>query len=125
MRVRVPPRAPNITLNAPEPPKGGAAMTMLQSPTGLLAAEVRFVEEGHRVRIDTDRHVFLVKSDTSDRTYELVATAQAGLLRVSCTCPAGRHARTNAALPCKHSLGVCEKLELHGLARFDGQRWLA
>lgn len=91
-----------------------------------LAAEVRALEEGHNCRLDTARGLFLVKSDTSDRTYELTAVARDGRVVVSCTCPAGvkRHI-PDGHVGCKHSALVCRRLSRAGLARFDGRVWVA
>lgn len=91
-----------------------------------LAAEVRAVEEGHHCRIDHDRGLFLVRSDTSGRTYELTAYARDGRVVVSCTCPAGVKRSVPAGqAKCKHAALVCRWLEREGLARFDGRVWVA
>ena len=89
-----------------------------------LAAEVRGHEEGHLCRIDHERGLFLVRSDSGPRTYELTAHAFDGLLVVGCTCPAGVKRRNEPGrLICKHASKVARRLERHGLARFDGTLW--
>ena len=83
-----------------------------------LAAECRFVEEGHHVRLDADHHVLLVTSDTRPGvTYELVPRGVGGYLVVTCSCPAGVHRSVAAGqVPCKHASGVARRLEREGLA---------
>lgn len=90
-----------------------------------LAAEARAVEEGHHARYDAERHRFLVKSDTSDRTYQLAAHGAPDLVAFSCTCPAGvrRHVPAGT-VPCKHSALIARRLERQGLVRFDGTYWV-
>lgn len=97
---------------------------MTQTPQALLAAETRFVEEGHHVRLDTERHVFLIKSDTRPVTYEITASTQGSEVRFTCSCPAGRHCRQGTPVPCKHAVGCARRLERSGLVRFDGRRWV-
>lgn len=89
-----------------------------------LGAEVRAVEEGHRCRLDAARGLFLVKSDTSGRTYELGAKAYDDLVAIHCTCPAGvkRHVPAGQTV-CKHAALVARRLEREGLVRFDGRLW--
>lgn len=90
-----------------------------------LAAECRAVEEGHRCRLDRERGVFLVRSDSRPVTYELRASGVSGYVVVTCTCPAHRHGtqRSLGTVPCKHAALVCRRLEREGLARFDGRVW--
>lgn len=94
-----------------------------------LGAEVRAVEEGHRCRWDATRRLFLVKSDSGARTYELTVGAQVApdgdpLLVVSCTpCPSSSRQRPAGILGCKHRGLVARRLERMGFARFDGARW--
>ncbi len=93
-------------------------------PQRNLAAELRAIEEGHRARLDSERHCLLVKSDSSDRNYELVPRAIGGYLVVSCTCPAGQHRSAPIGdLVCKHAALVARRLERYGLVRFDGRSW--
>lgn len=96
----------------------------MNSAAATLAAEVRFVESGRNVRLDTARHCFLVKSESSAATYEVTVAGQGAELRFTCTCPAGRHARHGKAVPCKHAAGVAHRGEREGWATFDGTRWV-
>lgn len=90
-----------------------------------LRAEVRAVEEGHLCRYDRGRQVFLVKSDSSTRTYELRALGRNGLLVVTCTCPWGTVAPpAPGTTECKHQALVARRFERLGLARFEGGRWV-
>lgn len=96
--------------------------------TRNINAEARGVEEGHTCRWDAQRSLFLVKSDTSERTYELTAAmgglhADDRLLVVSCTCPFKRQLPAGI-LGCKHRTRVARRLERLGFARLgaDG-RW--
>lgn len=90
-----------------------------------LAAEVRFVEEGHRVHLDTAAHAFTVVSDSRPGVkYEITVGARGTEMVFTCSCPAGHHAKGNRPLPCKHASGVARRLERAGLAAFDGRRWV-
>lgn len=89
-----------------------------------IAAEVRFVISGRNARLDLERHCFLVKSESTDRTYEVTIAAQGELLRGTCTCPAGRRARHGVALPCKHVAGTFHRGEREGWASFVDGRWV-
>jgi hypothetical protein len=85
-----------------------------------VAAEVRFVEEGHHVFGTTGEGHYRVVSDSRPGvTYEVTVTRWTDLLRASCDCPAGNHSRHGTPVPCKHSAGVLRRLEREGLARFD------
>lgn len=100
-------------------------MAFTTATTRTIAAECRFVEEGHRVRLDAERHVFRVVSDSRPGvTYEVTVAVQGAELRGSCTCPAGRHARHGVACCCKHVAGAFHTGEAHGWAAWDGQRWI-
>lgn len=101
---------------------GATARRVSQS----IATEARAVEEGHRCR--WERGLFVVKSDTGGRTYELTVSAAGGFLVVSCTCPNGVKGRQRPAgwLACKHRTLVARRLERAGLATFgDDGRWRA
>jgi hypothetical protein len=98
-------------------------MTPTSATVRSIAAEARFVTEGHHVRLDTDRHLFLVKSDSTEATYEVTLSAQGAELRTHCTCPAGRYARHGRSI-CKHGLGCLRRGEREGWARWDGVRWV-
>lgn len=90
-----------------------------------LAAELRAVEEGHHARWDADRGVFLVKSDTGPRTYEVSVQAvvyadDSAVLRFSCTCLGSSRGRGDKPVRCKHAALVGRRLERSGLATWDG-----
>lgn len=91
-----------------------------------LAAEVRAVEEGHKVRIDHARGVFLVRSDSGPRTYALTAQGQDGVVVVSCDCPAGVRTQVpRGQVPCKHAALICQRLGRAGLVMLDDfGKWL-
>lgn len=96
------------------------------SNQAVIAAEVRFVEEGHRVNLDTAAHAFTVVSDTRPGVkYEITVGRRGAELVFHCTCPAGRFAKGNRPCPCKHSVGVARRGEREGWASFDGRRWIA
>ena len=61
---------------------------------------------------DFARGVFYCPSATNPGVvYEAsIATSDTGTVRVTCTCPAGRHARHGAPVPCRHARAVCELL---------------
>lgn len=93
-----------------------------------LAAEARAVEEGHHARWDDQRRLFLVKSDSSDRDYEITVRAivparpcVSPWLSFGCTCPAAQRGRHRSEpVPCKHAALVARRLEREGLAAWDG-----
>ncbi len=90
-----------------------------------LAAEARAVEEGHYARYDAARHAFVVRSDTSDRSYAVTAYGAPDLIAFSCDCPAGVHRHVPAgSVACKHQALVGRRLEREGLAHFDGGHWV-
>lgn len=99
-----------------------------RATTRNLSAECRAVEEGHCARIDANRGVFVVTSDTHpDRSYDVVANAVGtvmGYVVTHCTCPAGRRRLEPGDVGCKHAALVCRRLEREGLAAFDGRRWV-
>lgn len=92
-----------------------------------IEAEARAVTEGHHARFDADRGVYLVKSDSGPRTYEVSvstifgATPELAVIRFSCTCPAGTRGRGDKPVPCKHAALVARRLEREGWATWDGQ----
>jgi hypothetical protein len=84
-----------------------------------VAAEVRFVEEGHHTWLTLEGS-YEVYSDTRPGVkYTVTIVAWTDLLRGLCNCPAGNHSRHGTAVPCKHTAGVFRRLERKGLARFD------
>jgi hypothetical protein len=84
-----------------------------------VAAEVRFVEEGHHT-FATLEGSYEVHSDTWPGVrYTVTIVAWTDLLRGLCNCPAGNHSRHGTPVPCKHTAGVLRRLEREGLARFD------
>ncbi|QOR55393.1 MAG: hypothetical protein SHS37scaffold145_44 [Phage 71_18] len=90
-----------------------------------LAAELRAVEEGHHARWDDARGLFLVKSDSGPRTYEVHVHAVvygdgSAVLRFSCTCPGSTRGRDDKPMRCKHAALVARRLERMGLAEWDG-----
>lgn len=92
-------------------------MTALTAAQRNVAAECRFVEEGHRVYLVHDHAE--VKSDTLDRvTYEVRAHGEGDLVVFSCTCTGGRRGRQvpRGVTPCKHAAGLGRRLERAGLA---------
>lgn len=99
---------------------------MTPTATANIAAEVRAIESGRNCRWSPADHCFIVRSEGSDRTYELSASAADDLLVISCTCPAGvRGAQRPAGqCGCKHRSLVARRLERMGHAHFgtDG-RW--
>ncbi|MBV9660453.1 MAG: hypothetical protein JO337_04785 [Acidimicrobiales bacterium] len=100
-------------------------MTMVTAGRAL-AAEIRFVEEGHRVFLDSDRHCFTVVSDSRPGVrYEIVVVRQGGWLRAVCDCPAGRHAKAGVQTACKHGAGVLRRGAREGWARWEDGRWVA
>lgn len=76
---------------------------------------------------DFERGVFYCPSaTTAGAVYEAwIAASETGTVRVACTCPAGRHARHGAPVPCRHGWAVCELLEAHGLVERTGDTWTA
>ena len=91
-----------------------------------IEAEVRFVEEGHRVNFDAGTRHFVVVSDSRPGLrYEIAVYRQGAELRGTCTCPAGTHARHGKPVPCKHVAGVMRRGERERWARWDGWRWVA
>lgn len=111
-------------------------MTATSAVERHLGAEVRAMEEGHNVRWDDAGRCFLIVSDTRPGvTYRLTVAAQVGpsrrfvRLTVSCDCPAGVRAALQPAglARCKHGARLMQRLERHGMARWDGDssRFLA
>lgn len=72
---------------------------------------------------DFVNRVFYATSAThpSIRHTLAIYVTPAGTVRVSCTCPAGRHCRDGLKpVPCRHAKAVCALLADHGLVTFDG-----
>jgi hypothetical protein len=88
-----------------------------------VAAEVRFVEEGHHTFATLEGSYRVVSDTRPGVTYEVTIVAWTDLLRGLCNCPAGTHSRHGTEVPCKHTAGVFRRLEREGLARFDGRVW--
>lgn len=92
-----------------------------------IAAESRAVEEGHHARWSDEHGCFVVKSDTREGVTYRIGVEALGApsriprysLRFSCTCPAGRTAKT--LLACKHGAAVARRLERMRLAEWDGR----
>lgn len=100
----------------------------------MIAAECRFVEEGHHVRLAGDGAHMLVTSDVLPRVTYRVGVSMVGETIVF-TCDHicydrrtgeridGRQpARTFT--PCKHGAGCARRLAREGLVRWDGSRWM-
>lgn len=75
---------------------------------------------------DFDRGLFYCPSATTAGTvYEAsIAVSGPGPIRVTCTCPAGRHARHGTPVPCRHAKAVCALLEANGLAEQVDSLWV-
>ena len=76
---------------------------------------------------DFERGLFYCPSAGRPGTlYEAwISSSETGTVRVTCTCPAGRHARHGVPVPCRHARAVCELLEAHGLVERAGKTWTA
>ena len=76
---------------------------------------------------DFERGVFLIPSwSEPGRFHEAtVATGESGVVRVTCGCPAGRHARHGVPVACRHGRAVCGLLAAHGLAEPVGDHWVS
>lgn len=91
-----------------------------------VAAECRFVTEGHRTYMVGD-HAEVV-SDSLDRVrYEVRAYGVGDLAVFSCTCPGNRRQPPRGVTPCKHAAGVARRLERAGFLAWheDDGRWHA
>lgn len=101
-----------------------------------IAAEVRFVEEGHRATLLPGGAIRVVSDTHHGKGYrvEFSALAAGEPIRWSCQ-PEGRAAFTDdhllvtasdGSLPCKHAAGAARRLEREGLAALDRLgRWVA
>lgn len=81
-------------------------------------AEVRAIEEGHRARATHEADVYLVKSDTSDKSYRVTYTVLGYLedmLHFHCDCKSGQN-RQHLPIPCKHATLIGRRLEREGRA---------
>lgn len=85
-----------------------------------LGAEVRAVESGRNVRWNQDTGRFVVLSDDGHRTYSVTVSAVGDLLRMSCTCKAGRLGAQRPAgeIGCRHRGACARRLERMGWASF-------
>lgn len=102
-------------------------MSTAQDPN--LAAEVRFVTEGHHAWLshDADGWHCSIHSDTEvGKTYRVTVLADKGPgapVFIRCQSSGGRIAdhgdrsKTNGVAPCKHAAGVLHRLERAGLVR--------
>lgn len=96
----------------------------MSSTTRNVAAEVRFVEEGHHV-FSTGAGTVLVHSDSRPGvTYAVtcrgvVDGAGRALVQFACTCPGGSTQPSLGVVCCKHAAGLARRLEREQLARFD------
>lgn len=84
-----------------------------------VAAEVRFVEEGHHTFTKLEGSYSVISDTRPGVTYTVTVVSWLDLLRGLCNCPAGNHSRHGTPVPCKHTAGVFRRLEREGLARFD------
>lgn len=85
-----------------------------------LGAECRAVESGRNVRWNQDTGRFVVLSDDGHRTYSVTVSAVGDLLRMSCTCKAGRLGAQRPAgeIGCRHRGACARRLERMGWASF-------
>ena len=100
-----------------------------------VAAETRFVEEGHHALLLPDGSVKVVSDSTDGRWYEVRFHAgYAGDLVVFHCEPRGRDTYQNGHLdltgrpgvvPCKHAAGAARRLSREGLIRFEAHGWTA
>lgn len=97
---------------------------MSTTPDPTIAAEVRFVEEGHHTWLahDADGWHVRVHSDTeAGKTYRVTIVAARGAgapVHITCESSGGQHrdhgTYTNAnGIPCKHAAGVLRRLARH------------
>jgi hypothetical protein len=97
-------------------------MTTTRLPKAV-AAEVRFVEEGHHVFLLAEGTYHVISDSLPNTTYTVEIVKFMDLLRGLCDCKAGRHARHGTDVPCKHVAGMFRRLEREGVAVFDGTSW--
>lgn len=97
-----------------------------------LGAEIRWVEEGHRIHHDPEAHAFYTRSDTSGRRYDLEAHAVlmgdgSWPVAFGCNCPNGVQGSPPAigTTGCKHRAGLARRLEREGLIALVDGRWEA
>lgn len=100
-----------------------------------LAAEIRWVEEGHRARLAAGQPTrFVISSDTLPKvTYKLGVSIVGETVVFTCdhstydrtTCKQvdGRQP-TRTFVPCKHGAGAARRLEREGLLRWEAGRWV-
>lgn len=98
--------------------------------TRNLAAEVRWIEEGHQVHADPAAGVFWTVSERTGQRYEMTATAQVmgdgtAPIAFGCTCPSGARPVAIGSTGCKHRAGLARRLMRDGLAGMVEGRWVA